>query len=240
LADISKRPELFETVLVAPEFALGVVSIPLSTLPRGGEAATAEELLDRIGLIPHARFPSEALSKALTALVVNESVDEVVDWLATPPDEVELNRFEVRAAAPYATAPYIDYDVVWAPEPPRRIPSPAQSRPKPKIQKASADALDLQAAMGDVAADAVVPFARSPVDITSLSELLQGSANFSAWVVSPRTNPFLLVELLPGYLLVRAVQGVGQGIRRGLSDGVYYKLLQLFKVPDDWRGPERD
>ena len=99
LAVISKRPELFETVLVAPEFALGVVSIPLSTLPRGGEAATAEELLDRIGLIPHARFPSEALSKALTALVVNESVDEVVDWLATPPDEVELNRFEVRAAA---------------------------------------------------------------------------------------------------------------------------------------------
>jgi hypothetical protein len=236
VADISKRPELFETVLVAREFALGVVSIPLSTLPREEEAATAEELLDRIGLIPHARLPSDAFSKALTALVVNESVDEVVNWLTTPPDAVELERFEFRRA-PSAGAIYFEYDEVRGLEPPRSTPPRAKPKPKAKIEKSSADTADIQAAMGDVAADAVVPFARSPVDITSLNELLQGAANLSAWLVSPRTNPFLLVELPAGYLLVRAVQGVGQGIRRGLSEGVYYRLLQLFKVPDDWRRP---
>jgi hypothetical protein len=64
---------------------------------------------------------------------------------------------------------------------------------------------------------------------------MQAAADLGVWLVSPRTNPFLIVEVPGGYLLMRAVQGVGEGVRRGLSEAVHYRLLQLFKVPDDWR-----
>jgi hypothetical protein len=189
-----------------------------------------------LGLTPHARLGKQALPEAITALVVNDAVDDVVRWLEAPPRAVELETSESwflrDYAIPQQRLPPVD-------EP--RARAERRSQPKPKrerqIEKTSVDAIAIQAAVGEVASDAVVPFAQSPVDITSLNQLLSGAAGLSGWIVSPRTNPFLLIEMPAGYLLLRTVQGIGQGIRRGLSDGVYYKLLQLFKVPDDWRRP---
>jgi hypothetical protein len=98
VANAAKRPELFETVLVSGEFALGVFSISLSQLSREDAAATAtaEDLIRSLGLTSYAPLPGDALPNALTALVVNESVDDVVSWLAEPPDPVELERLEYR------------------------------------------------------------------------------------------------------------------------------------------------
>jgi hypothetical protein len=230
--------ELFETTLIQQDFALGVVSIPLSLVHARAEVATAERLIDRLGLLPAARIPSGALDQAITALIVNETVDGVVNWLREPPRPVTLD------LTPVTLSPGILFDLERPPRldlehPPKRRQAPLAKRParprKPRPSKDSAKAREIEEAATEFARDAIVPYARSPVDLTALSELFHGAAEFGIWLVSPRTNPFLILEVPGGYLLLRAVQGIGEGLRRGLSEGVHYRLLQLFKVPDDWR-----
>jgi hypothetical protein len=222
--------ELFETTLIGQDFAIGVISIPLSLVPIRDEAATAERLIDNLGLSTAARIGARDFDQAITALVVNETVDDVLEWLDRPPRPVpiELVAPTIASAAHRELPPRLDHG---------RLPAKRQTtRPKrPRPPKESAKAREIEDAAAQFARQAVVPYARSPADITSLSDLVQGATELAIWLVSPRTNPFLIVEVPAGYLLIRTVQGVGEGLRRGLSEGVHYRLLQLFKVPDDWR-----
>jgi hypothetical protein len=189
-------------------------------------------------MTPAAVISSKDLSSALTALVVNDSVQDVLEWLQTPPNVVEVHRLEWSPPSAADRRLLRDEETYLRDEGTRleiRSVPERLVRRRERPSKDSAESADIEAAIADIAQDAVVPYARSPVDLTSLSELLHTAQDFSAWLVTPRSNPFFLLDLPVGYLLVRAVQGVGQGVRRGLSEGVHYRLLQLFKVPDNWR-----
>jgi hypothetical protein len=222
--------------VIEDEFALGLTSIPASSLRSEVEPRNAEGLIEELGLVPWARMTNVALPKVLTALVVNETAEEMTQWLLAPPDVVEIEVLERPTAG--LGGSHADRS---APREPRshaptrrRLPGPKEERRK--LPKGSADAARLEQAVAVATAESVLPFARSPVDMTALNELLNQAQGATTWIVSPRTNPFVLLELPVGFILIRAVQGVGQGIRRGLSDVVYYKLLRLFRVPEDRNG----
>lgn len=231
MADV-RRAEVFETTLIQQDFALGVISLPRSAMSAEAQSLDVQEIIARLGLETHARLSATHLRQALAALVVNDSVVDLVNWLEASPNAVPLERVSPTAAK--------DLD--------QRVPRPSGIRssggprygssprePKRRLEKSSVDVAALESAIAETASEAVVPFAQSPVDMTSLWALVQGVQHASSWVVSPRTNPFVIVEIAGGLFLFRTVQGIGEGVRRGLSEGVHYKLLQLFKVPDDWR-----
>jgi hypothetical protein len=126
-----------------------------------------------------------------------------------PPREVPVERFETP----------IRYGEAYGASRSERKPSKKPSKDRVIPAKTSVRAEEVERQMSVIASEGVVPFAQSPVDITSLQELLQGVFQYTTWIVSPRTNPFLLVEIPAGYPLFRAVQGVGEGVPRGRSDG---------------------
>jgi hypothetical protein len=231
---------LFETTLYSeePEVALAVVSVPTEHLADQHLASSPANVLSALRLRPIAEVPPAYLVDALTAILATTDAQEAAQWLSEPPNsapvdlghdveglEVQWTHEDRLEAQP---SPADERRSSRSSEGKRRLAGPPVIRRK--VSKSDPEADELREFARDVAADAVVPFQRSPVDLFQLSDLLQIEEAARIFLATVRTNPIVLAWVGGGgFLVASALRGAG----RGLSGGLQYRLLKLFGLPDD-------
>jgi hypothetical protein len=233
------RTQLFETTLYdeARELALAVISVPADRLEDPAGVSSPAAVLDALRLRAVAEVPPSNVGDAIAAILANEDVYEAAEWLRQPPNDVPTR---------------LGDDVLWLAEPPARAPAARGSDPSAigrlpsedrlirpprrtqrKVSKTEPRAEELRSFGKAATAETVVPFRKSPIDFYQVGDLLEGAEAARTFLVTVRSNPLILIYFAGGFLLVSAVIGAGQGVRRGVSGGLQYRLLKKFGVPED-------
>lgn len=235
-----KAGQIFETTFVdgGRDLAMRVISMPRAQISDPSVMSSEEELLGALRLRARYEVPRPSIADAISAVLANTHIEDAARWLQEPPRAVPLIPVELPRRRPREYGGEALYDL-WSEGTAAKVPSldrPPAKRPRrrPKqrsIPKQSMAAREIESFAEEASAELLVPFQRSPLDVYSFSDLFQLAGEARAWLVTAGTNPLVLLKVSGGYLLVQAVLGIGSGIRRGLSEGVEYRLLQLFGAP---------
>jgi hypothetical protein len=230
--------QLFETTLYDETFdvALGVVSVPTKySAHSGGEHPL--HVLTGLGLRPVGEIPSDRLSDAITSILAAGDVWDATDWLSEPPDPVSL---EFSDDLVYLRPASGDFDSTRVQDQRDGLETrgPAEmAAPVPRLRKGDPRAEEVRSFARAATTDAFVPFQKSPLDIYAISDVLTYGEDIRALLVTPRSNPYILIMGAAGLLIFYPVLGVAQGLHRGLQSGiaagVKYRVLRKYGLPDD-------
>jgi hypothetical protein len=221
---------VYETTFIDVERDLAFTAVSLPRSRAISRHIDSAGLLDAIGLRALLEFPGGYLADAVSALLATDDADEAATWLLEPPDVVPAIDLRRPAQWPERSIVAEDQTRLLTPSPPSRAPRTPKLPRKPP-PKNSPEAQELQAFARLAVTEPEVPFAQSPVDLHSLNDLFAQAAHAGAWLSTARKHPVVLAEAAGGWLLLHTTIGIAGGIRRGLSDGVRYRILKIFGAP---------
>lgn len=227
-----ERRQVFDTTLYdeANDLAFGVMSIPFV----GGDAPDLPTVLAELGLRPVAEIPQERLNDAVSALLATTDVSQTMSWLLDPPDPVQLllpDDVVVQVTRRDEVAKLSDRKV-RAPAASARAEAPAPRIRKPEqITKQAVEVDALNSFAGAAVPEALVPLQRSPIDLHPFMELSDEA--FRALIVTPRSNPLIVVYNAAALLVFYSVITIVRGGVRGVAAGVRYRAMKRWGVPDD-------
>lgn len=210
--------------------AIEAISLPVVDVKRRKHFASLERVLTDLGLRVAYEIPPTRVTDAMAAILASKHVAAAVGWLQELPEPVALV-----APSPLLREVGVSRYLLEAPRDvvaERRVKSGKASPPIPRTPGGSPESYRLRAFTEEVAREQAIPFRESPLDLHSLQQLVQAAHDGGVWLVTAGTRPLVLVKATTGYILFKAVKGVGRGIEGALAAGVQYRLLRLFGIED--------
>jgi hypothetical protein len=204
-------------------FAIEVISMPTED----SEVSTLESVLEGLRLRAEYEIPGAYLAEALAATLATRDVVVAADWLRSSPEPVPLEA-PTEAGRRTVDTNSLDLFILDEREEPSSRPYKRPRRDTKFVSPVSPESDRLRYFTRDVLERQVVPFRQSPLDLHSLQTLLHAAQGERAWLVTAGTRPLVLAKVAGGYLLFKAVKGVGKGVEGGLAAGVQYRILKLF------------
>jgi hypothetical protein len=237
---------LFETTLLDEQhdLAIGIASVGIDDLPTADLAGSPAELITVLALKTVGEVPRTHIADAVSAILATTSAEDAAAWLREPPNAVEVrvpqDLERLRSHPTFQlNAKYDQVDNALStapgsePAPPKRSPK----QPRRALAKSDPDAQGLLDFAETATKDGFVPFRKSPIEIYSIPDLLNLDEPLRAFIVTVQKNPLLLIWMPIGFMIwyptKGAAQGIGEGLRGGLSGALKYRLLKLFGTPDD-------